>query len=56
MDIEEYFEKERGKWIYDAFEAGDEVELTNPDISFPVAVAYEDVVFENKENDRTLSE
>lgn len=55
MRIETY-RKERGKWIYDAFEADDEVELPTLDISFPVADAYEDVVFGNEESDRHLSE
>ncbi len=55
MRIETY-RKERGKWIYDAFEADDEVELTSLDVHFPIADAYEDVVFENEENDRHLSE
>ncbi len=51
MRIETY-RKERGKWIYDAFAADDEIELPSLDIHFPVADAYEDVVFENEENDR----
>lgn len=51
MRIETY-RKERGRWIYDAFEADDEVELTTLDVHFPVADAYEDVVFEDEENDR----
>ena len=55
MRIETY-RKERDRWIYDAFEADDEVELPTLDISFPVVDAYEDVVFENEETDRHLSE
>jgi Uma2 family endonuclease len=55
MRIETY-RKEWGKWMYDAFEADDEVELASLDIHFPIADAYEDVVFANEENDRHLSE
>lgn len=55
MRIETY-KKERDRWIYDAFEADDEVELPTLDISFPVVDAYEDVVFENAENDKHLNE
>jgi len=47
----EIYRKEQTKWIYDAFEADDEVELTSLGIRFPVAYAYEDVVFEQEEND-----
>ena len=50
----EIYRKEQTKWIYDAFEADDEVELTSLGIRFPVAYAYEDVVFEQEENDNLL--
>ena len=40
--------------VYDAFEANDEVELTSLGIRFPVAYAYEDVIFEQEENDNLL--
>ncbi len=50
MRIERY-RKEQKKWIYDAFEADDEVELTIPGVRFPIADAYEDVIFEKEEND-----
>ena len=55
MRIETY-RKEQDRWIYDAFEADDEVELTTLGLHFPVADAYEDVVFENAENDKHLNE
>lgn len=43
----EIYRKEQKRWLYDAFEAGDEVELTTLGVRFPVANAYEDVIFEN---------
>lgn len=55
MRIETY-RKEQGRWIYDAFAADDEVELPTLGIHFPIADAYEDVVFADEENDRYLSE
>jgi Uma2 family endonuclease len=48
----EIYHKEQKKWLYDAFEADDEVELTTLAVRLPVAEAYEDVVFETDENDR----
>ncbi len=48
----EIYRKEQEKWIYDAFEADDEVELTTLSVRFPVADAYEDVMFEQEENDK----
>ena len=50
----EIYRKEHNKWIYDAFEAGDEVELATLGIRFLVADAYEDVLFEQEENDDLL--
>ena len=50
----EIYRKEQKKWIYDAFEADDEVELSSLDVRFPVAGAYEDVIFEKEENDKHL--
>lgn len=41
----EVYRKERKKWIYEAFEADDEVELATLDVHFSVADAYEDVIF-----------
>jgi Uma2 family endonuclease len=43
----EIYRKEQKKWIYDAFEAEDEVELATLGVRFPVADAYEDVIFGN---------
>ncbi len=51
MRIERY-RKEQKKWIYDAFEAKDEVEITTLSVRFPVADAYEGVIFEKEENDK----
>ncbi len=51
MRIERY-RKEQKKWIYDAFEAKDEVEITTLGVHFPVADAYEGVIFEKEENDK----
>lgn len=48
----EIYRKEQKKWIYDAFEAGDEVELTSLGVRFPVIDAYEDVVFEKERNNK----
>ena len=44
----ETYRKEKNKWIYAAFEAEDEVELPNLGIRFPVAHAYEDVIFDKE--------
>jgi Uma2 family endonuclease len=46
----EVYRKEQKKWVYYAYEAGDEVELTSLGVSFSVMDAYEDVVFEQEEN------
>lgn len=48
----EIYRKEQKKWIYDAFEAGDEVELASLGVHFPVIDAYEDVVFEKERNNK----
>jgi Uma2 family endonuclease len=50
----EIYRKEQKKWVYDAFEAGDEVELITLSVRFPVADAYEDVIFEKDENAKHL--
>src|SRR5579859_2258072 len=50
----EIYRKEHKKWIYDAFEAGDEVALATLGVRIPVADAYEDVIFEKEENDDLL--
>ncbi|HJT56149.1 MAG TPA: Uma2 family endonuclease [Ktedonobacteraceae bacterium] len=42
----EIYRKEQKKWVYDAFGADDEVEFASLGVSFPVADAYEDVLFE----------
>ena len=47
MRIDTY-RKEQSKWIYDAFEEDDEVELITLGIGFSVADAYEDVIFEKE--------
>ena len=49
MRIERY-RKEQKRWIYDAFEAGDVIEIASLDVRFPIADAYEDVIFEMEEN------
>ena len=50
----EIYRKEQKRWIYDAFEADDEVELKSLRVHFSVADAYEDVLFDNEENDKLL--
>ncbi len=47
MRIERY-RKEQKRWIYDTFEATDEVEIASLGVSFPIADAYEDVIFEEE--------
>ena len=42
----EIYRKEQKKWVYEAFEADDEVELTTLDVRFSIEDAYEDVIFE----------
>jgi len=53
MRIETY-RKEQKKWIYEAFEADEEIELAALGIRFPIADAYEDVIFEKEENTKYL--
>jgi len=48
----EIYRKEHNRWMYDAFEADDEVKLSCLDLRFAVAEAYEDVVFDKEENSR----
>ncbi|HKV60202.1 MAG TPA: hypothetical protein VJO32_18070, partial [Ktedonobacteraceae bacterium] len=48
----EIYRKEQKKWIYDAFEAGDKVELASLSVRFPAIDVYEDVVFENGGNNK----
>lgn len=50
----EIYRKEQKKWIYEAFEADDEVELKSLRVRFPVADAYEDVIFDSEANDKLL--
>ena len=44
----ELYRKEQNKWVYDAFNAEDEVELPTLGIRFPVADVYEDVIFDKE--------
>jgi len=46
----EIYRKEQKKWVYEAFEADDEVELSTLDVRFSIKDAYEDVIFEKEEN------
>ena len=48
----ELYRKEQKKWVYEVFEADDEVELTTLGVRFPLEDAYEDVIFEKEENER----
>ena len=48
----EIYSKEQKKWVYEAFEADDEVELTTLDVRFSIEDAYEDAIFEKEENDK----
>ena len=48
----EIYRKEQKKWIYDAFETGDKVELASLGVRFPTIDVYEDVVFEKVENNK----
>lgn len=43
--IEIYY-RENNKWVYEAFENGDEIALYSLDVHFPLADAYTDVEFE----------
>jgi Uma2 family endonuclease len=45
----EIYRKVRERWIYDAFDAGDEVEFASLNVRFAIAEAYEDVVFDKDE-------
>jgi Uma2 family endonuclease len=44
----EIYRKERRKWVYEAFEADDEIELAPLGVRFSLADAYEDVIFEEE--------
>ena len=46
----EIYRKEQKKWVYEAFEDDDEVELTTLNVRFPIEDAYEDVIFDRDEN------
>ncbi|MGZ3642744.1 MAG: Uma2 family endonuclease [Ktedonobacteraceae bacterium] len=46
----EIYRKEQKKWIYEAFEADNEVELTTLNVRFFIEDAYEDVIFDKDEN------
>ena len=46
----EIYRKEQKRWIYDAFAADEEIVLASLGVRFPVADAYEDVIFEKEEN------
>jgi len=48
----EIYRKEQKKWVYEAYGAEDEVELTTLGVHFPIEDAYEDVIFEEEENER----
>lgn len=43
----EIYRKEQRKWTYDAFAADEEIVLASLGVRFPVADAYEDVIFED---------
>lgn len=44
----EMYRKEQRKWIYEAFEPDDKVELATIGVRFSVVDAYEDVIFEEE--------
>jgi len=46
----EIYRREQKKWVYEAFEADDEVELTTLNVRFSIEDAYEDVIFDRDEN------
>ena len=46
----EIYRKEQRKWVYEAFETGNEVELATIGVHFPVVDAYEDVIFDEEIN------
>ena len=48
----ELYRKEQKKWMYDAFEAEDEVELASLGVHFPSIDVYEDIIFERGENNK----
>ena len=41
----EIYRKMGKKWLYEAFQPGDEIELASLDVHFPLMAAYEDVEF-----------
>lgn len=48
----ELYRKEQTKWVYYAFGLQDEVELASINAHFPVKDAYEDIVFEQENNQK----
>jgi Uma2 family endonuclease len=53
LKIEIYY-KEHNRWIYDAFENGEEVTLNSLGIHFPLTDAYVDVEFEEATDDTSV--
>jgi Uma2 family endonuclease len=50
----ESYDKEQNRWIYEAFESGDDVTLHSLDIRFPLIDAYVDVEFEENTGDPNM--
>ncbi len=46
----EIYRKEQKKWVYEAYEAEDEIEFTTLKMRFSIEGAYEDVIFDRDEN------
>jgi len=46
----EIYRKELKKWVYEAYQAGDEVEFTTLNVHFSIEDVYEDVIFDRDEN------
>ena len=52
----EIYRKTGKKWIYEAYQPGDEIELVSLDAHFPLMAAYEDVEFSEAELSENESE
>jgi Uma2 family endonuclease len=52
----ELYRKEEKKWLYTSFQDEDEIELTSLGVHFPLAAAYEDVVFTEDISEKDANE
>ncbi len=47
----EIYRKELKKWVYETYQAGDEIEFATLKVRFPIEDAYEDVIFDKDDKE-----